>query len=209
MRQQDVRLTSWQRQRLIRLRDHGPSARVSKRAICLLRSDAGERATTIARVTGLSLNSVANIRRRWRQRGMRSLTDRPRAGRPPVVTEAYLRQLCRALRRGPRAFGYVFTVWSIARLRTHLHRLTGITVCVDWLRRLVHAQGWRIGRPKHTLANKRDPHEYEKARTRLETLKKGPRKRTRLTNCGTPMPPSSSSCRIWSAPGCVRAISRP
>jgi transposase len=182
---------------------------VSKRAICLLRSDAGERATTIARVTGLSLNSVANIRRRWRQQGLRSVIDRPRSGRPPVVTGAYLRQLRRALRRGPRAFGYVFTVWSIARLRAHLHRLTGITISRDWLRRLVHAAGWRIGRPKHTLANKRNPREYEKARNRLETLKRGPSKRTRPTSCGTRMRRRSSFCRISRARGCARAASRP
>lgn len=195
MRQLDVRLTSWQRRRLIQLRDHASSARISKRAICLLRSDAGERAATICRITGLSPNAVSDIRRRWRRQGMRSLLDRPRPGRPPVVTGAYFRQLQRALRRGPRSFGYVFTVWSVARLRTHLHRLSGITVSIDWLRRLVHARGWSIGRPKHTLANKRDPREYRKARKQLERLKRGPCKRTRPTSCGTPMPHSSSSCR--------------
>jgi transposase len=196
MRQLDVRLNSWQRKRLIQLRDHGPSPRISKRAICLLRSDAGDRAAAISRVTGLSLNSVANIRRRWRQQGLRSLTDRSRTGRPRVVTDAYLRQLRRALRRGPRAFGYVFTVWSVARLRAHLQRLTGITISTDWLRRLTHKVGWSIGRPKHTLANKRNGREYEKARKRLETLKRGRCKRTRPTSCGTRMPRPSSSCRI-------------
>lgn len=194
MRQLDVRLNSWQRRRLIQLRDHAPSPRIGKRAICLLRSDAGDRAAAISRVTGLSPDAISDIRRRWQQQGLRSLTDRSRTGRPPVVTDAYLRQLRRAMRRGPRAFGYVFTVWSVARLRAHLHRLTGITISIDWLRRLIQKQSWSIGRPKHTLANKRDPREYETARKRLERLKKGPCKRTRATNCGTRMLRPSSFC---------------
>ena len=196
MRRLDVRINPWQRKRLIQLRDHAPSPRVSKRALCLLRSAAGERAATITRVTGLSPDAVSDIRRRWRRQGLRSLSDRSRTGRPPVVTEAYLRQLRRAMERGPRAFGYVFTVWSIARLRAHLRRLTGITISIDWLRRLTHKEGWNIGRPKHTLANKRNGREYEKARKRLETLKRGRCKPMRPTSCGTPMPPASNSCRI-------------
>lgn len=195
MRQLDIRLTSWQRQQPIQLRDHGPSPHVGKRAICLLRSDAGDRAAAISRVTGLSPDAVSDIRRRWRQQGLRSLSDRSRTGRPPVVTEAYLRQLRRALRRGPHAFGYVFTVWSVARLRAHLHRLTGITISIDWLRRRIRKEDWSIRRPKHTLANKRDPREYEKARKRLGTLEKGPCKRTRPTNCGTRTLRRSSFCR--------------
>jgi transposase len=174
MRQLEVRLTSWQRRRLEQLRDHGPSPRIVRRVICLLRSAAGEKAGTIARVTGLGLDSISNIRRRWRMRGMRSLIDRPRCGRPPRITDRYRRELRRALRDDPPALGYVFTVWSIARLRTHLHKITGISVSCDWLRCLVHAEGFVVGRPKHTLKGKRNRQEYQAARKRLQELKKGP-----------------------------------
>lgn len=34
----------------------------------------------------------------------------------------------------PLALGYVFTVWSIARLRTYLHQRTGITLSINRLR---------------------------------------------------------------------------
>ena len=195
MRQLEVRLRPWERRRLTLLRDHAASARLVKRAMCLLLSGAGQRATAIARVTGLSLDAVTDVRRRWRERRLRSLADRTRSGRPPLVTTEYRRQLRRALRMGPLACGYVFTVWSIARLGTHLLQRTGVALGTGRLRRLVHEEGFVVGRPKHTLRGKRDRREYRRARRRLGQLKKGRRKRTHPTSCGTPTPRSSTSCR--------------
>lgn len=195
MRQLEVRLSSWERRRLRQLRDHAASPRVAKRAMCVLRSAAGERAATIARVTGLSRDAITDIRRRWRQRRLRSLSDKPRSGRPARATGRFRRELREALRKGPLSFGYVFTIWSIARLAAHLRRRTGIRFSVDWLRRLTRAEGFVIARPKHTLKNKRERREYRRAGQRLEQLKKGRFERTRLMNCGTPTPPPSSCCR--------------
>ena len=116
MRQLEVRLKPWERRMLISLRDRPPSPRVGRRATCLLLSAAGEPARQIARVTGMSLDAITDIRRRWRKaRGsrLRSVLDRPRSGRPPKVTAAYRRELRHALDKGPLSFGYLLTVWSI------------------------------------------------------------------------------------------------
>lgn len=208
MRRLTVRLKPWEWRRLRQLRDHAPSPRVGKRAVSLLLSAAGESARSIARVTGLSTDAITDIRRRWRKRRLRSLLDRPRTGRPARITPEYRRELRRALRRGPLAFGYVFTVWSIARLSTYLKQRTGIAVSGDWLRRLVHAEDFVIGRPKHTLKGKRDPKAYRRAKHRLDRLKKGPAKRTVPTSCGMPTRPSSSCCRTSSAAGCGAGTKR-
>lgn len=202
MRQLEVRLKPWESRRLRRLRDHAASARMLKRAVCLLMSAAGEPAVGIAGVTGLSLDAITDIRRRWRARRLRSLTDQPRPGRPTAITTEYRRELRRALRKGPLSCGFVFTVWSIARLGAYLRRRTGITLGKSRLRRLVHQQGFVIGRPKHTLANKRDQREYRRTRHRLEQLKKGRFKPPRPLNFGTPTPPSSICCPTWCAVGC-------
>ena len=202
MRQLEVRLKPWESRRLRQLRDHAPSARVVRRAMCLLLSAAGERAADIARVTGLSPDAVTDVRRRWRGRRLRSLADRPRSGRPPVVTAEYRRELRRALRKGPLACGYVFTVWSIARLAAYLRKRTGVAVGRDWLRRLVLAEGLRVGRPKHTLKGKRDERAYRRTRRRLGRLKRGRRRRARTTSCGTPTPRSSACCRTSPDAGC-------
>jgi len=205
MRLLKVRLKPWETRRLRQVRDRAPSPRVAKRAVCLLLSAAGDAAKAITRVTGLSLDAVTDIRRRWRKRRLRSLADRPRSGRPPRVTAGYRREMRRALRLGPLAFGYVFTVWSIARLGTYLTRRTGIAVSRDWLRRLVHAQGFAVGRPRHTLRGKRDEREYRRARRRLGRLKRGPVRRAAPTSCGTPTRRSSASCRTWPGAGCPKA----
>jgi len=125
MRQSEVRVKPWESRRLKQLRDHAASARIVKRAVCLLLSAAGERTRDIARVTGLSRRAIEIIRRRWRQLRLRSVLDKPRPGRPSLITVEYRRELRRALRKGPLALGYVFTVWSIARLRTYLRQAHG------------------------------------------------------------------------------------
>jgi transposase len=168
-----VRLTSWQRQRLQQLRDQPPTPRVGKRAVCLLLSAKGISNQLIAQATGLAPDTLAKIRRRWNERGMAALKDAPRSGRPPKVSPAYRHELQKALRRGPLAYGYVFTTWSIARLNTHLQRVTGIRICNDWLRQLVLAEGFVYRRPKHTLQGKRDAQAYRRAQRKLRRLKKG------------------------------------
>jgi transposase len=173
MRRLEVRLRPWESRRLKQLRDHAASARIVKRAICLLLSMAGEPTQGVAAVTGLSCRAIQIIRRRWRRRRLRSVPDRPRAGRPPLTTNRYRRELRRALDKSPLALGYVFTVWSVARLRTYLQQRTGIALGVNRLRQLVRAEGFVVGRPAHTLAGKRDEREYRQARHRLEGLKQG------------------------------------
>ena len=173
MRQLEVRLKPWEARRLRQLRDQSTSARVLKRVVCLLLSAAGERSDAIAAVTGLSPGTISNIRRRWRQRRLRSVLDKPRPGRPSRITAKYRQELRRTLRKSPLDLGYVFTVWSIARLRTYLHKRTGISLSINRLRQLVHEEGFVVARPKHTLAGKRDEQEYRRTRRRLQQLKKG------------------------------------
>lgn len=194
---------------LLSLRNKPPSPRVGRRATCLLLSAAGEPARRIARMTGI--DAVTDIRRRWRNARcsrLRSLLDQPRTGRPAKVTAAYRRALRRALDKGPLPFGYLFTVWSIARLRTHLSKITGLTISRDWLRRLAYREGFVVGRPRHTLGGKRNEAQYRRARGRLNRLKKGLRSRTLFSSCGTPTPVSSSCCPTSCGAGCAKANRR-
>ena len=169
----EVKLTSRQRQRLQQTRDHPPTARMGKQAVCLLLSAEGASSQLIHQATGLSKDAITDIRRRWNERGLASVADAPRPGRPPKIGPAYRQELRNALRRSPLAYGYIFTTWSVARLNTHLQNTTGIKICNDWLRQLAHAEGFVYRRPKHTLKGKRDEKAYHRARRKLERLKKG------------------------------------
>ena len=95
----------------------------------------------------------------------------------------------RAARRGPRPHieprcgpswkrrrsrsRYGFSVGSLARLNAHLAREMKISFSEDQLGRILHAEGFSVQRPKHTLQGKRDEAAYEKARRQLKRLKKG------------------------------------
>jgi transposase len=146
---------------------------VGKRAVCLLLSADGVSSRLIAQATGLATDTLTRIRRRWNEQGMASVKDAPRPGRPPKVNSAYRQGLRDALCRGPTAYGYAFTTWSIARLNAHLHRVTGLAICNDWLRQLVHAEAFVYRRPKHTLKGKRNEQAYRQAQKKLQRLKKG------------------------------------
>ena len=126
---------------------------------------------------------------------MASLKDAPGAGRKPRVTPAYRRELRGALRKGPVAYGYAFSVWSIPRLNAHLQVKTGLAFSDEWVRRLVKAEGFVYRRPKHTLKGKRDERAFGKARRGLDRLKKGLCNLTPPTSCGTRTNPSFTSTR--------------
>jgi len=150
----------------------------------------GSSARTVGQATGLAVDTITDIRRRWQEHGLASVEDAPRSGRPPKVTPAYRRELRDALRTSPLRYGYALTVWSVGRLSTHLQRLTGIPVCDDWLRRLIHAEGFVFRRPKHTLKGKRNEKAFRAMQRRLDRLKKGRFASKRSSNSGLPTNPS-------------------
>lgn len=191
-RRLEVVLNSWQRRRLQHIRDHPPSPRVAKRAICLLMSAVASSNRAITQVTGLCSDAITDIRQRWRTQGMKSLKDQPRPGRPRITTAAYRRELRKALRVGPRAYGYIFTTWSVARLNAHLKQLTGICVGESRLRQLIRAAGFVYRRPKHTLKGKRNEKAFRKAQRALSRLKKGRFGQEPITNSGIRPNPSST-----------------
>jgi transposase len=201
MKALQIKITRWQRHRLQVFQKHPPAPRAGKRATCLLLSADGALVSLIRQATGLSRKAITDIRQRFRRHSLRALVDRPRSGRPPRITPAYRRELRRALARGPLAFGYVWTCWSIARLGTHLHRRTGIAVSREYLRQLVHAQGYRIGRPRHTLALRRRRRQsargYRRAQKQLQQLKKGQFCLRPATNSGTATRANSPSIPTW------------
>lgn len=192
----EVVLKPWQRRRLEKIRDHPPSVPAGRRAVCLLLSADGASSKTIAQATGLSIDAITDIRRRWQQRGLGCLKDLPRGHLESKATPAYRKQLRQALRRGPLAFGYVHTVWSLQRLNAHLKSITGVSFCKDYLRRLVKAEGFVYRRPKHTLKGRRDERAFGKAQRQLDGLKRGRCVRAPTTNSGSPTPASSICIRI-------------
>jgi len=122
---------------------------------------------------------------------MASLRDKPGSGRKPKASADYRKELRAALRKGPLALGYAFSVWNIARLNVYLRNKTGMAFSDEWLRTLVKGEGFVYRRPKHTLKGKRNERAFCKARRALDRLKKGLCIPTPIMSYGIRTSPSS------------------
>jgi len=165
-------LTENQWDQLDHLRMTTASADVFRNCTIVLMSAVGRSKASIAKDLGCCTDTVARVRRLYRQGGIKSLHPTKPTGRPRRATLEFINQMKQAVQTNPLTFGYGFSTWSAARLAEHLARVTGIRFSDDQLQRLLHQEGFSIHRPKHTLKGKRDEAAYQKAKKDLISLKK-------------------------------------
>jgi len=169
---QTIKLTDIQWEQLGHLRMSTPSADVFRNCTIILMSAVGRSKASISNDLGCCTDTVARVRRLYREGGAKALLPIKPPGRPSRATPEFINQMKQAIQTNPLTLGYGFSTWSAARLGQHLTRVTGIRFGVDQLRRLLHQEGFSIHRPKHTLKGKRDEKAYEKAKKDLGGLKK-------------------------------------
>ena len=167
----NVQVTRAQERRLWQLRCSSSNRRIWARATAILMLAAGAPTAAIMKSLTISQNTLTNWKQRWNNSGIFGLGDGKRSGRPPKANAPYLVELKKAVAKNPTKFGYVFTVWSSARLAVHLRRKTGVQIGPKQVRHLLKKSGFVFGRPKHTLRSRQDPKEVRSVRRRLEALK--------------------------------------
>ena len=91
----------------------------------------------------------------------------------PAAAAGDLAFLDDALPRGPEAYGWPVTVWSIRDLRELLRLERRVTVSVFTVHRAVWGLGYRYRRPKHALRHRQDAAAVASARAALAGLGKG------------------------------------
>lgn len=148
-------------------------ADVFRNATVILMSGAGRSKQSIADDLGCCPATVDNVRKRYRQDGLAGLAPHKSPGRRSQATPEYRQALRRAVQTPPQTLGYGFSVWSAARLNTHLEKETGLSFSDDRMRALLREEGFSFQRPKHTLKGKRDEVAYQQAQRQLKRLKKG------------------------------------
>lgn len=165
-----VELTPAERDDLrARTRAPGVAPRTRDRLEMIRLADAGWSVPRIARHLGCHEQTARTYVKAFLAAGFDALPDRPRPGRPPVVTAAHLDALEALLDGGGRT-------WTTPQLVAWLERGYGVRVHPDHLSRLLHARrfGW-----KRTVASvahrRRDPDGYDAKVAELEGLKKRPR----------------------------------
>jgi len=99
-----------------------PAGQVQRARMLLLAAE-GQPNTEIARLVGVTRQTVVTLRSRYLQRGLDALADLPRSGRPPVIDEAKV--VIATLNPPPASLGV--THWSARLMADHL-RETGTPV---------------------------------------------------------------------------------
>ena len=129
---------------------------------------AGATVPEAARALGLHEQTVRKFVTRFAAEGFAGLADRPRAGRPPVLTDADLAaveaRLDEDARTGARA-------WTLPQLAAWLAEERGVSVTPGHLGERLKARDFRWKRTKRSTAHKQsDPDRQEEAAADLALL---------------------------------------
>src|ERR1035437_1497864 len=111
----------------------------------LLRRGLGQ--SEVARELGVHRQSVSRWARELERWGVRGLRKARRTGRPPKLSPAQLRDLERALMRGPEALGFQTGLWSASRVRALIESRTGVPSHEAHVWRILRKLNWTCQRP--------------------------------------------------------------
>src|SRR6266496_3951796 len=101
------------------------------------------------------LRSLAERRRRAARLFHRGLSVALRLGRPTRLSVKQLREVQKALVRGPGAYGYATDLWTLPRIAQVIEQTTGVRYHPGHVWKLLRQMGWSLQRPA-TQAKERD-----------------------------------------------------
>src|SRR2546423_9536093 len=157
-------LTSRQRRQLQRQLAQTLDVRLFRRTLAVLEFDHGRPAADLARMLGVTRQSIYNWVEAYTQTlDPVSLQDEEGRGRHPLVDEDQAHVLEALLALSPQELGWPHTSWTIPVLQTALEIATGQRVSDDTLRRTLHRLDYAWKRPRYDLEpdperDKKTPH---------------------------------------------------
>jgi transposase len=102
----------------------------------------------VARILGVSRQTVSRWHARFKADGTAGLASRGAPGRIPRVSDAQLAQAEQALLEGAKAHGFDTDLWTLDRVATVIWRLTGVRHHPAHVWRLLrHRLDWTLQRP--------------------------------------------------------------
>ena len=111
----------------------------------------------VARELEVSRRSVRRWSADWRAGGSKALKAAGRAGRMPRLTGTQLRQVDRALRKGPRAHGFATDLWTLDRVAQVIETETGVHYHPGHVWKLLRDRlGWTRQRPARRAVERDD-----------------------------------------------------
>ena len=119
--------------------------------------DRGATQADVARELEVSRQSVSRWYADWRAGGTKALKAAGRAGRMPRLTKVQLRQIDRALRKGPQAHGFGTDLWTLDRVAQVIEAETGVRYHPGHVWKLLRDKlGWTRQRPARRAVERDD-----------------------------------------------------
>ncbi len=159
-----LNLTSWQRHRLRRQLLQTRDAFLYRRTLAVLEYDQGRPAADIARMLGVTRQSVYNWVEAYTQAfDPAALEDEEGRGRHPLLDEDQLHLLEALLALSPQDLGLPHVSWTVPLLRAFLECATEQPLSEDTLRRALHRLDYVWKRLRYDLdpdpeCEKKTPH---------------------------------------------------
>ncbi len=156
-------LTKKEREKLNDVLKNDPSFRARTRAQAVLLSSRGYSVNSIADILQVGRDTVSLWIGAWERSGPDALYDRPRSGRPAILTEDEKKKAEKLVRENPR---------SPRAVIQKLFEITGRIVSPRTVRRLSDAASLIWKRVRRTVRPKRNEAEFGKAKKEIGELKK-------------------------------------
>jgi transposase len=180
-----LNLTSWQRQRLRRQLKQTRDVYLYRRTLAVLEFDHGRAAADIARMLGVTRQSVYNWVATYRQAGDPSgLEDEPGRGCGPILDEDDEHLLEALLAGSPQDLGLPHTSWTVPLLQDALELGTGRRLSDDTVRRALRRLDYVWKRPRYVL----DPDPLREKKTPHSAANPGPAEAQRSAGGGRDRP---------------------
>ena len=147
-----LKLTYWQRRRLLQQLKSTSDARTYQRTLAVLELDRGRSAADIASMLGVTRQSVHN----WAAAFINdpdplTLRDEQRSGRPALLAEQTDGLLPSLIGQSPQDLGYPHTDWTVPLLQQQLEKDLGLRPSDETVRRGLRRLGYVWKRPRYVL----------------------------------------------------------
>ena len=158
------------RESLLEIAEKTPGAWIGIRIAGYLLMLSGWKSTQVAELFDLSRLGLVKWIRKANHRGLASIEDRPRSGRPARIDARVLKELDKILSKSPKQVGISRAKWDGVMVSEYLKRHHQITIHVRHAQRLIRKLGYSLRQPiyRYVQASEEGIQSFRK------TLKKTP-----------------------------------
>ena len=141
--------------RLVRLSkeaEQDGAYRVARQLQAVVLNSEGQTSGELARNLKAPRSKVSKWLQRYQSDGVDDLLEGYRSGRPPELTEKQQQQLGDILDSGPAAYGLDNGIWTSPMIAWVVQAEFGVQYHPGHVRKLLHAWGFSVQRPRRILA---------------------------------------------------------